>query len=218
MPLTTNGRYHHDDPPNLARVFPATCGASVQPRHLPTRGVRRRRIVKDRRIIATGYNGAPSGHPHCTDVGCDMLDGHCQRVIHAEVNAIGQAAQLGIAVAGATMYIHRANVESDGRGPCRECCKVMKAAGIWDYYTENGEADMRHRLTAADMLRDTSDIDLADVPDHRLIARYGTLPAEQVKSMREQRLIRKVMHHDMVSGYLMTPAIPAVPSKEGNHS
>ena len=100
-------------------------------------------IVKDRRIIATGYNGAPSGHPHCTDVGCEMADGHCQRVIHAEVNAIGQAAQLGIAVAGATMYIHRANVDSDGRGPCRECCKVMKAAGIWDYYTENGPADMR---------------------------------------------------------------------------
>ena len=131
-------------------------------------------------------------------------------MIHAEVNAIGQAAQLGIAVAGATMYIHRANVESDGRGPCRECCKVMKAAGIWDYYTENGEADMRHRLTAGDLLRDASDIDLADVPDHSLIARYGTLPAEQVKSMREQRLIRKVMHHDMVYGYLMTPAVPAV--------
>ena len=167
-------------------------------------------IVKDRRIIATGYNGAPSGHPHCVDVGCEMREGHCQRVIHAEVNAIGQAAQLGIAVAGATMYIHRANVESDGRGPCRECCKVMKAAGIWDYYTENGEADMRHLLTAGDILRATSDIDLADVPDHSLIARYGTLPAEQVKSMREQRLIRKVMHHDMVYGYLMTPAVPAV--------
>ena len=163
-------------------------------------------IVKDRRIIATGYNGAPSGHPHCTDVGCDMQDGHCQRVIHAEVNAIGQAAQLGIAVAGATMYIHRANVESDGRGPCRECCKVMKAAGIWDYYTENGEADMRHR-SAADLLLDCNDIALGNMRDPSQIVRYGVWPAEQVKAMLASGEIRKVVHNGMVYGYLPVPAV-----------
>ena len=53
------------------------------------------------------------------------------------------------------------------------------------------------------------DIALADVPDPSLIARYGTLPADQVKEMLEQRLIRKVTHHDMVYGYLTTPAVPS---------
>ena len=53
------------------------------------------------------------------------------------------------------------------------------------------------------------DIALADVPDPSLIARYGTLPADQVKEMLEQRLIRKVTHHDMVYGYLCVPAVPS---------
>lgn len=88
-------------------------------------------IVKDNRILSTGYNGAPPGEPHCTDVGCDMVNGHCERTIHAETNAVVQAARFGTPVDGATLYIwsirHNTGkpVES-----CVKCEQVMKAAGI----------------------------------------------------------------------------------------
>ena len=68
-------------------------------------------IVKDNHILATGYNGAPAGEPHCTEEGCKMLDGHCIRATHAEENAIIQAAKFGIPVEGATLYYW----DSEGR-------------------------------------------------------------------------------------------------------
>ena len=105
----------------------ATCGAA---------------IVVNNRVIATGYNGAPEGHPQCDKVGCDMEDGHCQRVLHAEVNAIGQLAQGTGGGRGATMYIFRANTTSVGDGPCRECRKSMMAAGIWNFYTVDGPGSL----------------------------------------------------------------------------
>ena len=77
----------------------------------------------DNRILATGYNGSAPGRKHCTEVGCDIVDDHCQRVLHAEVNAIAHAAKAGIPVGGAHMYVY-------GRGICRECHKVITAAGI----------------------------------------------------------------------------------------
>ena len=84
-------------------------------------------LVKDNRLIATGYNGALPREPHCTEVGCMIEDNHCQRAIHAEVNAIAQAAKFGVAVLGATLFMY----DSAGRTtPCRECTKVIKAAGV----------------------------------------------------------------------------------------
>ena len=64
-------------------------------------------IVRDRSIVATGYNGAPAGMPHCTDVGCLIyrsqtpdggMEENCYRTIHAEINAIAQAARNGSAI------------------------------------------------------------------------------------------------------------------------
>jgi len=85
-------------------------------------------IVRDNHILATGYNGAAPGEPHCIDVGCDIQDGHCQRAIHAETNAVAQAAKMGIGIEGATMYywdsLERASTA------CIKCTQVMKAAGI----------------------------------------------------------------------------------------
>ena len=85
-------------------------------------------IVKDHRIVATGYNGAPSGEPHCTDVGCQLVDGHCSRAIHAETNAVAQAAKFGVPIAGADLCywdsLDRPYVV------CVKCTQVMKAAGI----------------------------------------------------------------------------------------
>lgn len=79
-------------------------------------------IVRDRRILATGYNGSPPGFVHCTDVGCLEVDGHCVRTIHAEVNAIVQAALHGVGTQGATLYC------TDF--PCLNCTKMLIGAGI----------------------------------------------------------------------------------------
>ena len=79
-------------------------------------------IVRDKMIIATGYNGSVRGMPHCYDVGCMMEDGHCVRTIHAEANALIQAARNGGRVEGADIYI---NVF-----PCWSCAKLLFNAGV----------------------------------------------------------------------------------------
>ena len=79
-------------------------------------------IVKDRRILTTGYNGAPAGLPHCDEVGHLMVGGHCVRTLHAEQNAIIQAALHGVTVAGGTIYVTHQ--------PCLTCAKMIINAGI----------------------------------------------------------------------------------------
>ena len=79
-------------------------------------------LVKDNHIIATGYNGSISGLEHCDDVGHDMESGHCLRTIHAEVNAICQAAKLGIETKGAVLYCNTL--------PCWNCFKTIIGAGV----------------------------------------------------------------------------------------
>ena len=87
---------------------------------------RRRRVgavlVRDRRILVTGFNGAVRGQPHCLDVGCDMQDGHCVRAVHAEVNAVIQAALHGVSTLGSTLYCTSQ--------PCHGCTKVLLNAGV----------------------------------------------------------------------------------------
>lgn len=79
-------------------------------------------LVRDRRILATGYNGAPAGLPHCDDVGHLMLDNHCVRTLHAEQNAIIQAALHGVGTQDATAYVTHQ--------PCLTCAKMLINAGI----------------------------------------------------------------------------------------
>ncbi len=88
-------------------------------------------IVKDKRILTTGYVGAPMGLPHCDESGHLMMkhvneDGsisdHCVRTTHAEQNAIVQAAANGVAIKGATLYC---TME-----PCLTCAKMIINAGI----------------------------------------------------------------------------------------
>ncbi len=88
-------------------------------------------IAKDKQILVTGYVGSPKGLPHCDEVGHQMKttiheDGsqthHCVRTTHAEQNAIVQAAKLGIAINGATMYCKMT--------PCPTCAKMIINAGI----------------------------------------------------------------------------------------
>ncbi len=98
-------------------------------------------LVKDKRILATGYNGAPRGLRHCEEVGCIRQDGAIPsgerhelcRGLHAEQNAIIQAACHGIQIAGATLYCTNR--------PCVICSKMIINAGISKIYYEEGYND-----------------------------------------------------------------------------
>lgn len=88
-------------------------------------------IVRDKQLLVSGYVGSPIGLPHCDDVGHQMKkmiheDGsitqHCVRTVHAEQNAICQAARLGISLQGATLYCRMT--------PCRTCAMLIVNCGI----------------------------------------------------------------------------------------
>ncbi|MBT3301724.1 MAG: cell division protein DedD [Bacteroidetes bacterium] len=88
-------------------------------------------IVRNKQILVTGYVGSPMGLPHCDDVGHQMKkvvheDGHitqhCVRTVHAEQNAITQAAKLGISIKDATLYCKMT--------PCRTCAMLIINCGI----------------------------------------------------------------------------------------
>jgi dCMP deaminase len=94
-------------------------------------------IVRDRNIVATGYNGSPAGLPHCTEAGCLIyssrtpageLEENCFRTIHAEINAIAQAAKNGASIRDADIYITHT--------PCIHCFKVLLNTGIRRIYYE----------------------------------------------------------------------------------
>jgi dCMP deaminase len=109
-------------------------------------------IVRDRNIIATGYNGSPAGLPHCTEVGCLIYSSrtpsgeteeNCFRTIHAEINAIAQAAKNGASIRDADIYITHT--------PCIHCFKVLLNTGIRGIYYER-----EYKLhTLEEMLRHT---------------------------------------------------------------
>ena len=80
-------------------------------------------LVREGRVIATGYNGSPPGRPHCIDVGCLLDDyGHCLASIHAEINVILMAARYGISTEGCTLYCTTF--------PCPLCSKLLTNTGI----------------------------------------------------------------------------------------
>ena len=95
-------------------------------------------IVRDKNILATGYNGAPAGMPHCLDVGCLIYtsktpagetEENCFRTIHAEINAIAQAAKNGANIRDADIYITHT--------PCIHCLKVLVNTGIRRVFYEH---------------------------------------------------------------------------------
>ena len=79
-------------------------------------------IVREKRILTTGYNGAPMGLAHCTEAGCLMVNDHCVRTLHAEQNAIIQGALHGVDVSGSTIYATHQS--------CLVCAKMAINAGI----------------------------------------------------------------------------------------
>ena len=95
-------------------------------------------FVRDKNILATGYNGAPAGLPHCLDVGCLIyesrtpsgeIEENCFRCIHAEINAIAQAAKNGASIRDADIYITHT--------PCIHCLKVLINTGIRRVFYEH---------------------------------------------------------------------------------
>jgi dCMP deaminase len=79
-------------------------------------------LARDRFVLATGYNGSLPGTPHCDTDGCIVVNDHCVRTNHAEINAICQAAHHGVDLSGAIAYVTNM--------PCTACAKALIAAGI----------------------------------------------------------------------------------------
>jgi len=79
-------------------------------------------LVLEKRILTTGFNGSPAGLPHCEEIGHLMINDHCVRTIHAEANAIIQAALHGVSSKGATCYVTHF--------PCLNCAKMLINAGV----------------------------------------------------------------------------------------
>jgi len=88
-------------------------------------------IARDRQLLVTGYVGSPVGLPHCDEIGHlmkkvihenDTISQHCVRTVHAEQNAICQAARLGISLMGSTLYCRMT--------PCRTCAMLIINCGI----------------------------------------------------------------------------------------
>ena len=97
-------------------------------------------IVRDKTILSTGYNGSIRGLPHCSEVGHLMEDGHCVATVHAESNAIVQAAKNGVRIDGASIYVTAS--------PCWSCFKQVANAGI-------------RRIVFGEFYRDTRIFDVA---------------------------------------------------------
>ena len=98
-------------------------------------------IVKDKRIASGGYNGSIKGDEHCIDVGCKVVEGHCVRTIHAEINAILQCSKFGVGTEGATIYVTHF--------PCLNCTKSIIQAGIKEICYAN---DYRNNEYARELL------------------------------------------------------------------
>ena len=119
-------------------------------------------IVRDRNILATGYNGSPAGLPHCIEpgVGCLIyesrtpdgdIEQNCLRTIHAEMNAISQAARNGAAIRDADIYVTHT--------PCIHCMKVLINTGIRTVFYLKP-----YKLHTIDYLLENSRVKLVQVP------------------------------------------------------
>ncbi|MBI2393266.1 MAG: dCMP deaminase family protein [Deltaproteobacteria bacterium] len=100
-------------------------------------------IVRERSILATGYNGSIAGLPHCDEEGHLMEEGHCVRTIHAEANAVIQAARNGVRIDGGMIYVTAS--------PCFGCFKLIANAGIrrivyGEFYRDQKIFDFAQRL------------------------------------------------------------------------
>lgn len=102
-------------------------------------------IVKENRIIASGYNGSVSDSSHCIDDGCKLVNNHCVRTVHAEANAILQCAKFGVPTKNTTLYVTHF--------PCLICTKQIIQAGIKMIYFKE---DYRNDEIAMELLTEAN--------------------------------------------------------------
>jgi dCMP deaminase len=114
-------------------------------------------IARDRQILVTGYVGSPAGLPHCDEVGHEFrqvvheggrVTNHCVRTVHAEQNAICQAARRGISIEGATVYCRMT--------PCRTCAMLLVNCGIVRVvcerkYHDSGDSELLLKNAGVDL-------------------------------------------------------------------
>ncbi|HLR54664.1 MAG TPA: ComE operon protein 2 [Pseudogracilibacillus sp.] len=101
-------------------------------------------IVRENRIISSGYNGSVADGDHCIDNGCYLVDGHCVRTVHAEANAILQCAKFGVETNNTVLYVTHF--------PCLQCTKQLIQAGIKKIYYEK---DYRNHELAIQLLQES---------------------------------------------------------------
>ncbi len=141
-------------------------------------------IARERSILASGYNGAPSGLPHCTEVGClvyqsqtpdGQLEENCYRTIHAEINAIAQAAKNGVSIRDADIYVTHT--------PCIHCLKVLINTGIKRIFY-----DRAYKLETVRELLGASDVQLHKIASEET-AEHSSLasPASPAKRKRRKK-------------------------------
>jgi dCMP deaminase len=92
-------------------------------------------IVRDKTILSTGYNGSLRGAPHCDEAGHDMENDHCVRTVHAEANAVAQAAKHGVRIDESEIYVTAS--------PCLTCFKLIANSGIRKIYFKEFYRDNR---------------------------------------------------------------------------
>ncbi|MGD0339081.1 MAG: dCMP deaminase family protein [Bacteroidota bacterium] len=92
-------------------------------------------IVRDKTILSTGYNGSLKGALHCEEAGHDMEGGHCIRTVHAESNAVAQAAKNGVAIDNSEIYVTAS--------PCLTCFKLIANCGVKRVYYKEFYRDER---------------------------------------------------------------------------
>lgn len=113
-------------------------------------------IVRENRIIASGYNGSVADGDHCIDDGCYIVDGHCVRTVHAEANALLQCAKFGVATNDTDLYVTHF--------PCLQCCKQIIQSGVKRVYYE---ADYRNHELAVKLFEEANvsihKIELTDI-------------------------------------------------------
>lgn len=113
-------------------------------------------IVRENRIIASGYNGSVADGDHCIDDGCYIVDGHCVRTVHAEANALLQCAKFGVATNDTDLYVTHF--------PCLHCCKQIIQSGVKRVYYE---ADYRNHELAVKLFEEANvsihKIELTDI-------------------------------------------------------
>jgi dCMP deaminase len=112
-------------------------------------------IVRDKRVIAGGYNGSVSGDVHCIDQGCLVVDHHCVRTIHAEMNALLQCSKFGASTKDAEIYVTHF--------PCLPCSKAIIQSGIRKIYFAE---DYKNNAYAEELFQHAG-VEMKKVPFHQ---------------------------------------------------